>query len=238
MNIFMTSLDPVQCAADLDDLRVVNQLRETCQLLSGAVHHAVHDLLSRVTIVQVGAVLGYAPEGEGTEVDLSWMYSPTHLASPCAQWVRANRQNFQWTVDHALALANQYLLRYPTGSHKSVLIAHRFLAGREYLGALFPLHAILKEVPGHGMGSEHLEASPIKAYDGAANQSLGLDFRVSVNYPRVTDSTLPLGPDALTRTELVTSSYRRYLSERYRLAELAGRPPRWSAPASRPEWSL
>ena len=125
MNLFMTSPDPAECASTLDDLRVVNQLRETCQLLSGAVQEAS------------GSGPAFAHREE--VLAAGWMYAPTHLASPCARWVRGCRQNFQWTVDHALALSNEYLLRYPRGSHKSVEVAHRFLAGREFMGALFEL---------------------------------------------------------------------------------------------------
>lgn len=214
MNIFFTSLDPAECARDLDDLRVVNQLRETCQLLSGAVRHMV----------------GANPSGPVRVAgwpELDWLYSATHLQSPCARWVRSNLQNFQWTVDHAVALANEYLLRYPSGSHKSVLIAHRFMGAREWIASNLSLALGPVE---WSPGADPVEpVLPVRPYDGAANQSLGLDFRVSSHYG---------DPGFAPYAELVTGSYRRYLSERYRLAELAGRTPRWSAPSARPEWSL
>jgi len=40
VNLFATSIDPAECAASLDDARVVNPCRETAQLVSTALADA------------------------------------------------------------------------------------------------------------------------------------------------------------------------------------------------------
>lgn len=84
MNIFVTSPDPVICAANLDDKRVVKMTLETCQMLSTAVTER---------------------GGEG------W-YKPTHANHPCSIWVRENWQNYSWTLIHFEALIHEYERRY------------------------------------------------------------------------------------------------------------------------------
>jgi hypothetical protein len=39
-------------------------------------------------------------------------YKPTHVNHPCTKWVRASQANFEWTVQHGLALCTEYTLRY------------------------------------------------------------------------------------------------------------------------------
>lgn len=141
MNLFVTSACPERCARDLDDARVVNQLRETCQLLSTAV---------RCVSVEGLTFLGQ---------DISWMYASAHVHHPVTAWVASCAPAFQWTVDHAVALANEYHLRFP-GSHRSAELAWRFMAGREYLADLLPDREGLPDFQ-----------------DSACNLQLGLDFR-------------------------------------------------------------
>lgn len=45
-------------------------------------------------------------------------YRRTHYNHPCAKWVRQSADNFQWLVQHALALCAEYTFRY-SKRHKS-----------------------------------------------------------------------------------------------------------------------
>lgn len=84
MNIFVTSDDPAQCAAALDDKRVVKMALETTQLLCTAVNEA----------------------GGSTP------YRSTHKAHPCTVWASSTRGNWQWTYELACALCAEYTARY------------------------------------------------------------------------------------------------------------------------------
>lgn len=94
MNIFVTSNDPVRCAKLLDNRRLVKMVLETAQLLSTA----------------VTTCGGYAP------------YKPTHLNHPCCIWTRASKGNYNWLLNHFVALCNEYTVRY-NKTHK----CHSFL---------------------------------------------------------------------------------------------------------------
>lgn len=90
MNIFFTSICPVECAAYLDDKRVVKMVLETAQMLSTAI---------RSTGLEIG-------------------YKSTHANHQCNVWVRKSRQNFMWLYEHGLALATEYTFRFDK-VHKS-----------------------------------------------------------------------------------------------------------------------
>ena len=84
MNIFFTDADPVKCAIALDDKRVVKMVLESTQLLCTAINE--HG--------------GSAP------------YRSTHKNHPSAIWARESRANFQWLLDHGIALALEYTHRF------------------------------------------------------------------------------------------------------------------------------
>ncbi|QNN99775.1 hypothetical protein P67b_00016 [Ruegeria phage Tedan] len=88
MNIFLTDPSPVKCAADLDDKRVVNQVRETGQLLCTAL-----------------SMNGYP----GSCLPMK----PTHQGHPVTKWVAHSLENWLWTYSHFKALFHQKSLRYP-----------------------------------------------------------------------------------------------------------------------------
>jgi len=86
MNIFASDKCPVKAAQNLDDKRLVKMVSETGQLLSTALFR-----------------LGY------------WsnvLYKPGYQNHPCTVWTRASRGNFNWLVDHGIALGNEYTHRY------------------------------------------------------------------------------------------------------------------------------
>lgn len=91
MNIFATSIDPVQCAQDLDDLRLNKMLIETGQLLSTALHFRVD----------------WRPQG----FTPAKVYKPTHQNHPCAVWVRADINHFWWTFRLFNAMQDEYWYR-------------------------------------------------------------------------------------------------------------------------------
>lgn len=93
MNIFVTSLCPVESAKFLDDKRCVKMVLETAQMLSTAVR-------------SIGIDAGY---------------KATHINHPCNQWTRRSKQNFLWLYRHGLALAAEYENRF-NKQHKSLLV--------------------------------------------------------------------------------------------------------------------
>lgn len=101
MNIFCSSPDPFESAKFLDNKRVVKMVLETCQLLSTAIN----------------VTGGIGP------------YRTTHLNHPCSIWVRENRSNYDWTVQHFIALLEEYTLRYGK-THKCQQYLEMFQARR------------------------------------------------------------------------------------------------------------
>jgi hypothetical protein len=85
MNIFVTDRDPVISAKNLDDKRVIKMILESAQMLSTA-----------MTVTGIGG----AP------------YKKTHMNHPCTIWARESKQNFQWLLDHMIALCDEYEARY------------------------------------------------------------------------------------------------------------------------------
>ena len=102
MNIFITNYSPEVCAQEHVDKHVVKMVLETAQLLSGAVQQAV-----------------------GRRLDD--LYAPTHMNHPCAKWVRANHDNFRWTVRLGVALSREFEHRY-VKTHKSTAVILRAMA--------------------------------------------------------------------------------------------------------------
>ncbi len=92
MNIFVTSVCPVESAKALDDKRVVKMCLETAQLLSTALReHGVED---------------------------ERLYRPTHRNHPSNVWARQTRSNFVWLLVHFEALLAEYTDAYGR-EHKS-----------------------------------------------------------------------------------------------------------------------
>lgn len=96
MNLFATSIDPAECARSLDDARVVNQTRETAQLVSTAL----------------------------ADAGLFHPYKPTHQRHPVTRWVLADGRNFLWALDHLVALAHEHRHRFPRSSWHASFQAH------------------------------------------------------------------------------------------------------------------
>ena len=97
MNIFVLDQDPRIAARSLCDKHINKMLLESAQLLCG-------------TFPQ-----GVAP------------YRRTHHQHPCAIWTRTTTENWQWLVDHALELSEEFALRYDK-RHASEQVVHWCMA--------------------------------------------------------------------------------------------------------------
>jgi hypothetical protein len=84
MNIFVTSLDPKECALNLDDKRLVKMVLETAQILS--------------TVCSLN----------GKKVT----YKPTHANHPCIKWTKETDSNYEWLFAHFIALCAEYTHRF------------------------------------------------------------------------------------------------------------------------------
>ena len=85
MNIFVTSLCPIESAKFLDDKRNLKMVLESAQLLSTALR-----------------VNGYS----GTDI-----YKIAYLNHPSNIWTRATQGNFKWLLAHFKALCDEYTRR-------------------------------------------------------------------------------------------------------------------------------
>lgn len=101
MNIFVTDSNPYVCAQALDDLRLNKMILETAQLLSTALrfHHTSMDV-----------------------------YKSTHVNHPCSVWTRTSQGNYNWLLQHFVALVGEKATR--TGKiHKSYDLCTKFADG-------------------------------------------------------------------------------------------------------------
>lgn len=82
MNIFVVDYNPVRAAKMLCDKHVVKMPLESAQILCSAFETCKPP------------------------------YKRTHINHPCSVWARSSRQNYQWLIQHALALCDEYTYRY------------------------------------------------------------------------------------------------------------------------------
>lgn len=88
MNIFVLDYSPTKAARLQCDKHVVKMPLETAQILCSAFPN------------------GKAP------------YKRTHFNHPCSIWARKSKKNFEWLIEHGLALCEEYTFRYGK-DHKS-----------------------------------------------------------------------------------------------------------------------
>lgn len=87
MNIFVTSNCPKLSAQALDNKRVVKMVLETAQLLSTAIFI-------------------------NSDITYDNIYKPTHLKHPCTIWAAETIGNWDWLLQHFIALCEEYSFRY------------------------------------------------------------------------------------------------------------------------------
>ena len=107
MNIFISDIDPKKSAMNLDDKRVIKMILESAQMLCTALHLNNASHLAK--------------------------YKTTHKNHPSNVWVRENKANYNWLLQHMEALSHEYT--YRTGKvHKTYRELYQDLvAGEVYL---------------------------------------------------------------------------------------------------------
>lgn len=95
MNLFVTDPDPVVCAMNLDDKRIGKLLMECNQMMSLALKSRWEDD-------------SYVFWETSTELTFGRAY----MNHPVSIWVRQTRANFLWTLEHAVALSNEFQHRF------------------------------------------------------------------------------------------------------------------------------
>lgn len=103
MNIFITNLCPVLSAQALDNKRVVKMILESGQMLSSAI---------------------WLHTGE-TYHDI---YKPAFVKHPCTIWAAESIGNWNWLMNHMVALADEYAYRYNGKKHSTMRIKEALMA--------------------------------------------------------------------------------------------------------------
>lgn len=138
MNIFVVDADPQKAAQALCDAHVVKMPTESGQMLSAAIRlhvNIVPDVFYKVTKAQAH--------------------------HPCTLWVGNTRANFEWLLEHALALLDEYDSRYGKPNKyirlRLVLANCSTLIGAIPNGALTPFPQAMPE-------KYRIPGSPVEAY--------------------------------------------------------------------------
>lgn len=123
MNLFVTDTDPVICAMNLDDKRVGKLLMECNQMMSLALKTHWEDN-------------SYVFWETRDELTSGW----SHLNHPVSIWVRESIGNYEWTLAHAKALAQEWEFRFGSshGSARRLTFLEREYPLRIPRGALSP----------------------------------------------------------------------------------------------------
>lgn len=157
MNIFVLSLDPSECARFHADQHVGKMYLEAVQLLCGA-HPEPWTLHDSNSIAQ--ARRRYIERSPRERLELGECpYLPTHLRHPCSLWARASQANYDWLLQLATALGDEFEHRF--GKRHGTDLARAWCAGHPYRGrrsahALRPSHAGAVSRPGPGGGVSSL----------------------------------------------------------------------------------
>lgn len=129
MNIFVTDPCPIISAQALDNKRIVKMVLETAQLLSSAIFINSGILYDEI-------------------------YRPTHKKHPCTIWTSSSLGNWEWLLEHFVALCQEYTYRY-NKRHSS----------KEILPYLIKYRA-------------HIQKGPMTSFANCArSKALQIDFR-------------------------------------------------------------
>ena len=97
MNIFFLSDEPNEAAKMACDRHSIKMILESAQMLSTGLRQHGYD------------------ESKHEDLDPrfeKWVYGITHAKHPSTIWAGKTRANFEWLVEHALALCREYTARY------------------------------------------------------------------------------------------------------------------------------
>ena len=107
MNIFVLSTDPNEAASMACDRHSIKMILESAQMLSTVLRQHGYD-------------------GD------TYIYGQTHVKHPSTIWSGKTRANFDWLLEHALALCREYTARYGK-FHKSEEILYRCGELRDFI---------------------------------------------------------------------------------------------------------
>jgi len=154
MNIFATSIDPVECAKHLCDKRVVKMILETSQMLSTALKISCPELYRKefsgeLTKANKKIMHHYF---NGTKVS-----GPTHENHPANKWIRKTRSNYLWAVDHLEALCIEKINRFKT-PHKLHPLVPKYREFAKFIpeGEMTP-HANCAANDSKGISFKHIQ---------------------------------------------------------------------------------
>ena len=146
MNIFFLDENPQKAAQSLCDKHVVKMVLETAQMCSTAVQQSF-------------------------ELDpLPSTYKPAYVNHPMTLWVGAKWDNMNWALNHGMAIAKEYTLRYGR-THKSQKVLEDI--AEHYFPVLDWPHAFRISSPplcmpdvikNKGWRGEHLQVRFVDAY--------------------------------------------------------------------------
>jgi hypothetical protein len=93
----------------------------------------------RKIILEAVEMMGYSFD-EGEFKPWPWLHDRgRHYTRPMSLWVRENRKNFDWTLQHAYALCDEFVYR---SSHKR---QHACRAYLDWISANLPIHNLPDE---------------------------------------------------------------------------------------------
>lgn len=129
MNIFVVDENPLVAAKALCDKHIVKMPLETAQILS-----------------TVSYLRGFSAP-----------YKPTHQRHPCVLWANQTLANWNWLVEHGIALCQEYSQRYKK-THKSLEVIQwcKNQGGKPNSGILTPFVLAMSE--------EYHRATPVDSY--------------------------------------------------------------------------
>lgn len=102
MQIFYVDSDPEKCAQALCNRHVIKQVLESAQILCTTHRY-------------------YSSDPRPMYYKDVKFYKSTHVHHPCVRWCQQNITHYNWLVQHAKALCQEYTYRY-NKRHKSQII--------------------------------------------------------------------------------------------------------------------
>lgn len=122
MNIFVTDLDPVKAAQNLDDKRVKHMPKECVELLGIYIHSVTGNW-----------VIPFPLWGNDERNEPNFLYN-----HPISKWVRKDKANVWWLARHLDALFEEHLFRfdeYPMSKlYHAMVLPYISAIGAEPLG--------------------------------------------------------------------------------------------------------
>lgn len=115
MNIFLLSKNPRDAAIWQHDRHVVKMILESTQMLCTVIQDRHSDFMTKWSHI--------IREAENP-ADL---YKPTHRNHPCTLWAGDAPENFEWLLNHAFDLCDEYRFRFGK-THKSRQLLSLILA--------------------------------------------------------------------------------------------------------------